>query len=71
MKPSLLFIVLLLLPFTVTADDFRGAWIASVHNINFPSSEGLSADAQKDANCSSPRRGEALPVERSDGASAS
>jgi hypothetical protein len=30
-----------------TADDFRGAWIASVHNINFPSSEGLSADVQK------------------------
>lgn len=38
--------VLLLLPLTVFA-DFRGAWIASVHNINFPSEPGLSADAQK------------------------
>lgn len=37
---------LLLLPLTAFA-DFRGAWIASVHNINFPSSPGLSADAQK------------------------
>ena len=46
MKPSLLFVAFLL-PLTVTADDFRGAWIASVHNINFPSSGGLSAEAQK------------------------
>ncbi len=37
---------LLLLPLTAFA-DFRGAWIASVHNINFPSAPGLSADAQK------------------------
>ena len=29
------------------AGEFRGAWIASVHNINFPSGSGLSADAQK------------------------
>ena len=37
---------LLLIPLTAFA-DFRGAWIASVHNINFPSDSGLSADAQK------------------------
>ncbi len=36
------------LVFTVAARaDFRAAWIASVHNINFPSGEGLSADAQR------------------------
>lgn len=27
--------------------DFRGAWVASVHNINFPSSQGLAPEAQK------------------------
>lgn len=27
--------------------EIRGAWIASVHNINFPSDEGLSAELQK------------------------
>lgn len=27
--------------------EMRGAWVASVHNINFPSKTGLSADAQK------------------------
>lgn len=36
----------LLLPLTAFA-DFRGAWIASVHNINFPSESGLSTEAQK------------------------
>lgn len=36
----------LLLPLIARA-DFRGAWVASVHNINFPSSQKLSADAQK------------------------
>ena len=46
MKPGLLLVVFLL-PLTAIADDFRGAWIASVFNINFPSSPGLSADAQK------------------------
>jgi hypothetical protein len=35
------------LPIAATADEFRGEWIASVHSINFPSSEGLSVDAQK------------------------
>ncbi len=29
------------------AGEFRAAWVASVHNINFPSSSGLSAAAQK------------------------
>src|ERR1700704_1646548 len=46
MRQSLLPAVLLL-PLCAAAEDFRGAWIASVHNINFPSSQGLSADAQK------------------------
>lgn len=39
-------LALLLLPLTAFA-DFRGAWIASVHNINFPSESGLSPEAQK------------------------
>lgn len=29
------------------AQEFRGVWIASVWNINFPSQQGLSADAQR------------------------
>jgi uncharacterized lipoprotein YddW (UPF0748 family) len=33
--------------FPAAADDFRAAWVASVHNINFPSKQGLSAEAQK------------------------
>lgn len=37
---------LLFLPALALA-DFRGAWVASVHNINFPSEQGLSADTQK------------------------
>jgi len=32
---------------TAAFADFRGAWVASVHNINFPSSQGLSQEAQK------------------------
>ena len=36
-----MFFVLFFLPIAATAEDFGGAWIASVHNINFPSSEGL------------------------------
>ena len=46
MIPHLLF-ALLVLPLAALANDFRGAWIASVHNINFPTSQGLSADAQR------------------------
>lgn len=45
MKKKLL--LLLLLPLTAMAADFRGAWVASVHNINFPGATGLSSDAQK------------------------
>ena len=44
---KLLLLTTVLLPLSVTADDFRGAWIASVHNINFPSSQGLSVDAKR------------------------
>ena len=44
---KLLLLTTVLLPLSVIADDFRGAWIASVHNINFPSSQGLSLDGQK------------------------
>jgi uncharacterized lipoprotein YddW (UPF0748 family) len=44
---KLLLITTVLLPLSLTADDFRGAWIASVHNINFPSSQGLSVEGQK------------------------
>ncbi len=38
--------LLLLLPALAFA-EFRGAWIATVHNINFPSEPGLSAETQK------------------------
>lgn len=31
----------------VNAREFKAAWVASVHNINFPSKSGLSPDAQK------------------------
>ena len=44
---KLLLLTTVLLPLVCVADDFRGAWIASVHNINFPSSQGLSLDGQK------------------------
>jgi hypothetical protein len=36
----------LFLPLAALAEDFRGAWIASVFNINFTTSEGLSSAAQ-------------------------
>ena len=43
-----LFAVLIALALATTVRaEFRGAWISSVYNINFPSSEGLSAEAQK------------------------
>jgi uncharacterized lipoprotein YddW (UPF0748 family) len=45
MKKLLLFV--LLFPLAVMAGDFRGAWVASVYNINFPSEPGLSSDTQK------------------------
>ncbi len=32
---------------SLSAKDFKAAWVASVHNINFPSKQGLSADAQQ------------------------
>lgn len=41
-----LFFALLLLPMTLMA-DFRGAWVASVHNINFPAEPGMPVEAQK------------------------
>lgn len=37
----------LLFPLAVVAEDFRGAWIASVFNINFPSDKGQSSESQK------------------------
>ena len=27
--------------------EFRGAWVSSVYNINFPTDEGLSTEVQK------------------------
>jgi uncharacterized lipoprotein YddW (UPF0748 family) len=38
---------LLLLPLLNLQAEIRGAWVASVHNINFPSRSGLPAEAQK------------------------
>jgi uncharacterized lipoprotein YddW (UPF0748 family) len=43
-KLALLF---LLLPVLTMAGEFRGAWVASVHNINFPSGSGQSVESQK------------------------
>ena len=28
-------------------DDMRGVWVASVHNIDFPSEQGMTADQLK------------------------
>ena len=28
-------------------DDMRGVWVASVHNIDFPSEQGMTADQRK------------------------
>lgn len=42
-----LLLLCLLFPLAVIADDFRGAWVASVHNINFPSEKGQSVESQK------------------------
>jgi uncharacterized lipoprotein YddW (UPF0748 family) len=47
---NLLFILLLFTFFTTIAQpkyEFRGVWIATVENIDFPSSKTLSTDAQK------------------------
>jgi uncharacterized lipoprotein YddW (UPF0748 family) len=34
-------------PGLMMAAEFRGAWVASVHNLNFPSAKGLPAETQK------------------------
>jgi len=44
---KLLLIALLCLAPALTHADFRGAWVATVWNINFPSRQGLSPDQQK------------------------
>lgn len=41
------FLAFLLFPLVAFGADFRGAWVASVYNINFPSSSGMSADGQQ------------------------
>src|SRR5690349_17242455 len=33
--------------FSAQASDFRGAWVASVYNLNFPTRPGLSAEEQE------------------------
>ncbi len=43
-----LVLLFLLLPLVAFAGDFRGAWVASVFNINLPSKPGLSSDAQRE-----------------------
>lgn len=45
---ALLFLFSLVLAFSSSsAQEFRGAWVATAWNINFPSKQGLSAEAQK------------------------
>ncbi|MFM8763984.1 MAG: glycoside hydrolase family 10 protein, partial [Spartobacteria bacterium] len=39
--------ILLLLSMPPARAEMQGAWISSVHNINFPSKQGLSVDEQK------------------------
>ncbi len=41
------FLLFFLLPPTAWAGEFRGAWVAAVHNINFPAAQGQSIEAQK------------------------
>jgi uncharacterized lipoprotein YddW (UPF0748 family) len=43
----LLFFTVLLSFATPASAEMRGAWVASVHNLNFPSRAGLSPDAQR------------------------
>ena len=45
-KSWLSFVFLLALVLAVQA-EFRGAWISSVHNLDWPSKKGLSAGQQK------------------------
>lgn len=44
---SLILSLVILCTAGVHAGDMRAAWVASVHNINFPSKSGLSSEAQK------------------------
>ena len=39
--------ILFLCTSTIIRAEMQGAWISSVHNINFPSKQGLGVDAQK------------------------
>ena len=41
------FLLFLALTAAVCAAEFRGAWVASVYNIDWPSKPGLSAAAQQ------------------------
>jgi len=43
-----LVLLCLLLPLFAFAEDFRGAWVASVFNINMPSKPGLAPEAQRE-----------------------
>jgi len=47
MKTFMLCLALVLAATAAVHAEMRGAWIASVHNINFPTKSGLSASAQK------------------------
>ncbi len=47
MKTAAAALAVLLAATLSTRAEFRGAWVASVFNINFPSSEGQPAEAQK------------------------
>lgn len=46
-RTALILLVNFLLSSSALFAEFRGAWISSVYNINFPSGEGLSAGAQQ------------------------
>lgn len=46
-RPALIILVMFLITVPALFAEFRGAWISSVYNINFPSGGGLSAGAQQ------------------------
>jgi uncharacterized lipoprotein YddW (UPF0748 family) len=47
MKKILTSLITLISTLACVSADFQGAWISSVHNINFPSDTGLPSDVQK------------------------
>jgi len=58
---------LLLFPLAAVASDFRAAWVASVYNINFPSSSSPVRRGREGADIRILTVGQGLPLERPHG----